>query len=70
VSLTCKACGSERLKKLDGEVTASLADLKRLGAFPIYVCQSILACLDYGLAELVIPPGELQSLRTALSGLD
>jgi hypothetical protein len=67
VSVACKACGSEQLQKLDGELTASFADLKRLRASPIYVCQSILVCLDCGFTELVVPPSELQSLKKTLT---
>lgn len=70
MSVTCKACGSEQVQKLDGELTASLADLKRLRASPVYVCQGILVCLDCGFAELVIPPSELQSLKAELRKLD
>jgi hypothetical protein len=65
VSVACKACGSERLQKLDGELTVSFGDLKQLRASPIYVCQSILVCLDCGFTEL--PPNELQSLKKALT---
>jgi hypothetical protein len=67
VSVACKACGSERLQKLDGELTVSFADLKQLRASPIYVCQSILVCLDCGFTELVVPPSELQSLKKILT---
>jgi len=68
--VVCKACGSERVQKLAGEFTASLADLKRVRASPIYVCQSILVCLDCGFTELVIPPNQLDSLKRGLTVLD
>ena len=68
--MVCKACGSERLQKLAGELTASLAELKRMRASPIYVCQSILVCLDCGFTELVIPPNQLDSVKRGLTVLD
>jgi prolyl-tRNA editing enzyme YbaK/EbsC (Cys-tRNA(Pro) deacylase) len=53
------------LQRLDGELTASLPALKGLKASPLYVCQSILVCMDCGFAELVIPTSELLSLKNA-----
>ena len=52
--MACKACNSENLQRLDGELTASLPTLKALKVPPIYVCQSVVVCLDCGFAELVI----------------
>jgi len=63
--MACKACHSENLQKLDGELTASLPTLKALKVPPIYVSQNILVCLDCGFAELVIPRTELLSLKNA-----
>jgi prolyl-tRNA editing enzyme YbaK/EbsC (Cys-tRNA(Pro) deacylase) len=63
--MACKACNSENLQRLDGELTASLPVLKGLKASPLYVCQSILVCMDCGFAELVIPTSELLSLKNA-----
>ena len=62
-NMPCRACKSEKLQKVDGELTASLPDLKSLEVPPIYVCQSVLICLDCGFAELAIPAQELQRLR-------
>jgi hypothetical protein len=63
--MACKACNSENLQRLDGELTASLPSLKNLKVPPIYVCQSVLVCLDCGFTELVIPKTELLSLKNA-----
>jgi prolyl-tRNA editing enzyme YbaK/EbsC (Cys-tRNA(Pro) deacylase) len=63
--MACKACNSENLQRLDGELTASLPTLKGLKASPLYVCQSILVCMDCGFAEFVIPTSELLSLKNA-----
>jgi len=63
--MACKACHSENLQKLDGELTASLPTLKALKVPPIYVSQNIVVCLDCGFAELVIPRTELLSLKNA-----
>ena len=65
VKMECKVCKSENTQRFEGEFTASLSDLKALKVPPIYVCQSVLVCLDCGFAELVIPTSELQALKKA-----
>ena len=65
VKMACKVCKSENTQKFEGEFTASLPELKALKVPPIYVCQSILVCLDCGFAELVIPTSELQEIKKA-----
>jgi hypothetical protein len=61
--MLCKACKSENLQKLDGELTASLPDLKSANVPPVYVCQDVVACLDCGFAELYVPPEQLNLLK-------
>ena len=61
----CKVCKSENTQKFEGELTASLPDLKGLKVPPTYICQSVLVCLDCGFAELVVPTGELRALKEA-----
>jgi hypothetical protein len=63
--MACKVCNSENLQRLDGELTASFPRLKALKDPPIYVCQSVVVCLDCGFSELVIPTTELQLLKKA-----
>jgi hypothetical protein len=63
--MACRVCKSENLQKMDGELTVSLPSLKSLKVPPIYVCQVVLACLDCGFMELVIPTAELESLKKA-----
>ena len=67
--MPCKACKSENLQTLDGELTVSQADLKGLKVSPVYVCRSILICLDCGFAELVIPADELRLLKKGKSAV-
>jgi len=59
----CKACESENVQRLDGELTITQADLKRLDVPPVYVCRSVLICLACGFAELVIPGEQLRLLK-------
>jgi hypothetical protein len=59
----CKACKSDNLQRLDGELTVSQPDVKGLKVPPVYICQSILICLDCGFTELAIPPDELRLLK-------
>lgn len=68
--MTCKACKSENLQTFEGELTASLPDPKGVNVPPVYVCQSVLICLDCGFAELIVPRGELQSLKSGKATLD
>jgi hypothetical protein len=68
--MPCKSCKSENLQKLEGELTASLPDAKRVSVPPVYVCQSVLVCLDCGFAELVVPASELHSLKRAKAAFD
>jgi prolyl-tRNA editing enzyme YbaK/EbsC (Cys-tRNA(Pro) deacylase) len=63
--MACKVCNSQNLQKLEGELTTSLPGLSGLSVPPIYVCQTVLVCLDCGFAELVIPATELLSLKKA-----
>ena len=63
--MACRVCGSANTQKFEGELTASLPDLKGLSVPPTYICQSVLVCLDCGFAELVIPTNELQALKKA-----
>jgi len=63
--MACKACNSQNLQRLEGELTASLPSLDDLKIAPIYVCQSVVVCLDCGYSELVIPTAELLTLKNA-----
>jgi hypothetical protein len=61
--MPCKACESENLQKLDGELTITQPDLKGLDVPPIYVCRNVLICLDCGFTELVLSDEELRLLK-------
>ena len=65
--MSCKACKSETLQKLEGELTVSQPSLKALRVSPVYVCGSIVVCLACGFTELVIPARELQLLKKGQS---
>jgi len=60
--MACRACGSENLVTLRGELTASLTTLKEAKQPPLYVCQNLLACMSCGFTELRIPSAQLQEL--------
>jgi hypothetical protein len=64
--MQCRVCKSEKLQRLDAELTASLADLKFP---PIYISQSVLVCLNCGFAELLISGSDLQLLKTRMATL-
>jgi hypothetical protein len=68
--MPCKACKSENLQKFEGELTASLPDPRGVSIPPVYVCQSVLICLDCGFAELIVPTSELHALKRGKAVLD
>jgi hypothetical protein len=61
--MLCKACQSENVWQVDGELTASLPEIKDVRLPPVSVCQPISVCLDCGFAELVFPVHELDLLK-------
>jgi hypothetical protein len=63
--MACKVCNSENVQKLDGELTVSLPSPRDLKVPPVYVCQSVLVCLDCGFTELFIPTTKLLPLKKA-----
>jgi hypothetical protein len=64
--MECKSCKSQNVRNFDAELTASSTALKGLSTSPVYICQSILVCLDCGLAELRVPGPELEQLKVTL----
>lgn len=68
--MVCKVCKSDNLRALDGDLTLSRPDLNGLKTSPVYVCQSVLICLDCGFSELVVPEDKLSLLgdRTSAAG--
>jgi hypothetical protein len=61
--MLCKACQSENVRQVDGELTASLPEIKDVRVPPVFVCQPISVCLDCGFAELVFSAHELDLLK-------
>jgi hypothetical protein len=61
--MVCRACGSENLQKLSGELTASFTSVENSKFPPLYFSREFWACLDCGFVELRIPAAQLQSLR-------
>jgi hypothetical protein len=61
--MVCRACGSDKVRQLRGELTASCSGLEALKVSPIYVSEDVIVCLDCGFTELVIPLGALQVLQ-------
>jgi hypothetical protein len=65
-TMECKSCKSHNIQRFDAELTASFAKLEGLTKSPVYVCQSILVCLDCGFAELQVPERELGQLKDTI----
>jgi hypothetical protein len=68
--MPCRACKSENMQKFEGELTASLPDAKGVNVAPVYICHSVLICLDCGFAELMVPTTELHSLKRGKAALE
>ena len=61
--MACRVCGSENLRKVSGELTFSLPDVKDSRVPPVYLCQDFCVCTDCGFAELRIPADKLNVVR-------
>jgi hypothetical protein len=61
--MPCRACRSDKVRQLRGELTASCSGLEALKVQPIYVAEDVIVCLDCGFAEIVIPLGALEVLQ-------
>jgi hypothetical protein len=68
--MPCRACKSENLQRFDAELTASLPEAKGVNIAPVYICRSVLICLDCGFAELIVPANELHSLKRGKAAFD
>lgn len=61
--MPCKNCGSGNVQRFDGELTLSARKLSGLNSSPVYVCQTVVVCLECGFSELAIPAHKLESLN-------
>ena len=52
------------MQKLERELTLSQPDVGALNVPSVYICQGVAVCLDCSFSEPIVPPGELQSLKT------
>jgi hypothetical protein len=67
--MVCKACSSENQQNFSAELAVAFSGIERLNLSPVYVCQKILVCLDYGYAELVFPATQLEQLKEGRDSL-
>lgn len=65
----CRACGSENLQKLHGELTATFPSIQGIKVAPIYFSQELVVCLDCGLAEVQVPAKELELFKKGKGAL-
>lgn len=61
-ALPCKACGSEKVQKLRGEIAMRTPGLKNIDKPIVWVFPDILVCMDCGIAEFAVPEDELRIL--------
>jgi hypothetical protein len=64
--LTCKNCVSENCRTFSGELAVHFPGIEGLLKPIIWIFPQILACLDCGFAEFVVPESELRVLRTGV----
>lgn len=62
----CKQCHSERLGNFSGELAIHFTGLAGLNKPIVWVFPKLLACLDCGLTELIVPERELEVLKHAI----
>lgn len=61
-ALPCKACGSENVQKLRGEIAMRTPGLKNIDKPIVWVFPDIVVCMDCGNAEFAVPEDELRTL--------
>lgn len=67
--MPCRACRSDNVRQLRGELTASCSTLEELKVPPIYVSEDVIVCLDCGFAELVMPLRRCECSRKGMRPL-
>jgi hypothetical protein len=67
--MSCRACGSENLDNMHGELTATFGSIQAINTDPVYICEEVVICLDCGRAEMQVPPKELGLLRKRKAAL-
>jgi hypothetical protein len=60
--MSCNKCASKNERTLKSEFVLNFHEVENLSRGPIYVCQDIVVCLDWGHSELTIPRQELERL--------
>jgi hypothetical protein len=66
--MACKSCGSVNQKNFIGEMGIRSPGLKGLDKPIVWVFPELIACLDCGTAELVVPENKLDELRRLTKG--
>jgi hypothetical protein len=61
-TLRCKSCGSENLRRFNGEVAIHFPGLSGLNEPIVMVFPQLVVCLDCGTTEFIVPEAELQRL--------
>ena len=61
--MSCRRCAADRLKDFNGELAIHFPGLQSLETPIVWVFPRVRICLSCGLAELVIPDAQLETLR-------
>jgi hypothetical protein len=61
--MACRSCGSNNQKNFGAEINIHFPGWSGLDNEPLLVFPQLVACLDCGFAEFVIPESELRLLR-------
>ena len=67
--MPCKACGSEKLQNMHGELTATFPLSQGSKLDPVYVCGRVVICMDCGVAQMQIPAEKLERVKGGTAGL-
>jgi hypothetical protein len=65
--MTCKACGSQQLSKLEAELCVHLGGLRELGQPPDITFPTLTVCLDCGFVEFRMDESELYLLNQKMA---
>jgi len=65
--MTCKACGSQQLSRVDAELCVHLGGLQELGPPPRIMFPRLTICLVCGFAEFKMDESELSMLNEKIA---
>ena len=61
--MPCQKCGASSQRSFKSEMSIAFREHENVNRAPVYICQDILVCLDYGYIELSLRPAKLEQFK-------